>query len=284
MTKHNTDLTDAQYKLLSSYLPPVKRTKPRVYTRHSILNGIMYVLKTGCQWRMLPECYPPFKLVHFYFRKLVVGYKLEKLICNLNKYLAKQLRNQIRAPDLVLIVDTKSVRTTEYFESRQVGRDGHKKIKGIKLCPVVDRLRRCWRVTGTPANQSEYIGVTRAIQQTVYSKVKPYARIVIGDRYYDSQKLRQECKLRFNLDFISLQRRPKRKFQTKEDEALRQYREGQKKRLINPIRYLVEQFFSHLEKARRLVVVYERKLNSYLGFVKLRVIQLLLKRILPELR
>jgi putative transposase len=203
MTKHTTNLTDAQFKLLYKYLPKVKITKPRTYTLHSIFNGILYILKTGCQWNMLPQSFPPFKLVHYYFRKLVVGYKLEKIICHLNKVLAKKSKNTIVAPDLVLIVDTKSIRTSEYFDSKHVGRDGHKKIKGIKLCPVVDRLKRCWRVTATSANQSEYTGVTKAIEQTLNSRIKPHCKFVIGDRYYDSQKLRDEYKQYYNLDFIS---------------------------------------------------------------------------------
>lgn len=280
---YSSDLTDEQFKLIEKYLPKVKRTKPCKYSKLSLLNGCLYVLRTGCQWRMLPDKYPPFRTVHKYFRILCIGFKLEKIVCNLNKVLEKKLSKEnnqsVKYPDVMLIVDSKTIRSSEYFERKYFGIDGNKKIKGIKLCAVTDRLRRCWRVEGIAGNVSEYKGVTRSIEATVYSKVKPNAKVVIGDRYFDSKKLRKEFKNRFNLELISLQRNPKRKFELPEDKELQQRREQKKKEIINPWRWIVEQFFSHLEKARRLVMIYERKLKSYLGFVKLRVIQLLIKRL-----
>jgi hypothetical protein len=196
----------------------------------------------------------------------------------MNKLVARRSRNQLKAPDLMLIVDSKSIRSSEYLSKHYKGYDGNKHIKGIKLCPVLDRLRRCWRITTTPANQSEHRGVTKALEQTLNSKIRPYSKLVIGDRYFDSIPLQTQLKIHYNLDLIALQKRPKRKFHTPEDEILRLQREENKKRLVNPYRYIVEQFFAHIEKARRLVMVYERRINSYTGFVKLRVIQLLLKR------
>ena len=91
----------------------------------------------------------------------------------------------------MLIIDSKSIRSSEYFERKFYGNDGHKKIRGIKLCACVDRLKRCWRVAGIKANQSEHKGVKIVLDGTVYSAIKPNSMIVIGDRYFDSDPLKK---------------------------------------------------------------------------------------------
>lgn len=287
-TNYSSDLTEEQFNVyVVKYLPTVKKKvgRPKKYSDLSKFNACLYVLNNGCKWRDLPHEYPPFRVVHRYFRSISIWCRLEMVVCNLNKVLEKKLskihKQSIVAPDIMLIIDSKSIRSSEYFERRSYGIDGNKKIKGIKLSVAVDRLRRVWRVAGTSANTSEYRGVTRCIEATMTSKIKPKARLVIGDRYFDSEKLRKEFKQRFDLDLVSLRRNRNklRKFQTDEDKQLEDQRQETLKKIINPWRYIVEQFFSHLEKARRLTMIYERKLSSYLGFVKLRVIQLLIKRL-----
>jgi len=283
---YSSELTEEQFnKYIVKFLPKVKenRGRPKIYSDLEKFNACMYVLKTGCQWRMLPNKYPPYRTVHKYYRRLCIWCKLERIIANLNRKLeekaTKKHKQTIVAPDLILITDSKTIRSSEYFERTSYGIDGHKKIKGIKLCPILDRMKRCWRVVGTSANTSEYVGVTKATECALNSKIRPNSKIIIGDRYFDAKPLRQLFKQRFNLDFVSLQRNPKRKFNLKEDQELQKYQEKQKRAIVCPWRWIVEQFFAHLEKARRLVMIWDRKLSSYLGFVKLRIIQLVIKRI-----
>jgi transposase len=67
MSKYPSNLSKEEFIEIEPYLPIKKTTKPRKWTNHEILNGIMYVLVSGCQWRMLPVDFPPWETVYYYF-------------------------------------------------------------------------------------------------------------------------------------------------------------------------------------------------------------------------
>src|SRR5687768_8348924 len=66
-----SDLTDAEWALLAPLLPRKRcpQGRPRRWSLRRIVGGVFYVLKSGCQWRMLPLEYPPWKTVYDYFRR-----------------------------------------------------------------------------------------------------------------------------------------------------------------------------------------------------------------------
>ena len=64
-----TDLTDDQWKLIEEFFPERRYGRPRDYSLRRIVDAIFYVAKSGCQWRLLPRDFPPFKLVNYYFNK-----------------------------------------------------------------------------------------------------------------------------------------------------------------------------------------------------------------------
>jgi putative transposase len=65
MTNYPTNVSDSQWQIISKYLDVVRSRK---YDLRDIVNAILYVVKTGCQWRMLPENFAPWKLVYWYSR------------------------------------------------------------------------------------------------------------------------------------------------------------------------------------------------------------------------
>lgn len=72
-TTYPTDLTDAQWALIEPYLPPAKSSpltggRPRTVELRTIVNGILYLNRTGCQWRLLPRSFGPWSTVHDYYR------------------------------------------------------------------------------------------------------------------------------------------------------------------------------------------------------------------------
>lgn len=68
-TTYPSDLTREQFETIRPILESVrKKTKPRTLDLYDVFNGLMYVVKTGCQWRALPKDYPPYNTVHRYFR------------------------------------------------------------------------------------------------------------------------------------------------------------------------------------------------------------------------
>ena len=64
---YTSNLTIEQYKEIEPYLPSKKTTRPRKWSNHQIINGIMYILVTGAQWRNMPNDLPSWKTVYTYF-------------------------------------------------------------------------------------------------------------------------------------------------------------------------------------------------------------------------
>lgn len=68
--KYPSDISKAKFKKIESILEKTrKHTHPRTYDLHHVFNGVMYVIKSGCQWRMVPQDYPKWRTLHAYFRK-----------------------------------------------------------------------------------------------------------------------------------------------------------------------------------------------------------------------
>src|SRR5689334_9253998 len=66
-----SDLTDAEWRLIEPYMPAVKRLgRPRETDLRAIVDAILYIARTGCQWRLLPKDFPPFTTVQGLFLRL----------------------------------------------------------------------------------------------------------------------------------------------------------------------------------------------------------------------
>ena len=63
-----TDLTDHEWDLIRHLVPEAKPGgRPEAYAKREIFNGIFYLLRSGCSWRMLPHDLPPWRIVYYYF-------------------------------------------------------------------------------------------------------------------------------------------------------------------------------------------------------------------------
>lgn len=107
-----SDMTEAQWAYLEPLLPAVRPGgRPRAHPLREIVDGIRYVLRTGCQWRALPHEYPPWQTVYHYFRAWRIDGTWERL----NDELREEVRARAgrhRQPSAA-ILDSQSVRTTE---------------------------------------------------------------------------------------------------------------------------------------------------------------------------
>src|SRR3974377_277837 len=66
--RYASDLTDQEWALIEPHMPAVKRLgRPRETELRSVIDAILYIARTGCQWRMLPKDFPPFTTVQGYF-------------------------------------------------------------------------------------------------------------------------------------------------------------------------------------------------------------------------
>ena len=106
------DLTSQEWQILEPLVPPIKSGgRPAKHTRREIVNAILYALRTGCQWRMLPHDLPPWRTVYIYFR----NWRLDGTWQRIHDALRRQLREaEGRHPEAsAAILDSQSVKTTE---------------------------------------------------------------------------------------------------------------------------------------------------------------------------
>jgi putative transposase len=134
--RYPTDLSDGEWTMIEPFLPgPKHRGRPRLHSPREILNAIFYLLKSGCQWRLLPREFPPWKTVFHYFRKWRIDGLWERMNCVLRRRLREKLG---RDPEPSAgIVDAQSVKTTG-VGGEQRGFDGGKKVRGRKRHILVD--------------------------------------------------------------------------------------------------------------------------------------------------
>src|SRR4029453_9236041 len=106
-----TDLSDAEWAILAPLIPPAKPGgRPRKWPMRLILNGIFYVLKSGCPWRLLPREFPPWPTVHDYFRRWRRDGTFEQLHAQLR--VSSRLRCGRNPQPSGCILDSQSVKTT----------------------------------------------------------------------------------------------------------------------------------------------------------------------------
>ena len=110
--RYPSDLSDKEWQLLGPLLPaPKPAGRPIKYPRREVVNGIRYVLRTGCAWRMLPHDLPPWRITFHYFRTWRGDGTMERI--------HEALRDRLRlaggraASPSGAIIDSQSVKTTE---------------------------------------------------------------------------------------------------------------------------------------------------------------------------
>jgi putative transposase len=132
-----SDLSDHEWEILAPLIPPAKPGgRRRKWPMRKILNATFYLLRSGCQWRMLPREFPPWSTVHHYFRLWRLDGTWEKIHAVLRERMrARGGRNPQPSAG---ILDTQSVKTTSVGGIR--GYDGAKKLSGRKRHLLVDTL------------------------------------------------------------------------------------------------------------------------------------------------
>jgi putative transposase len=109
---YTSDLTNEEWALLAPLIPAPKRGgRPRSAEMREVLNAIFYVVKTGCQWSLLPRDFPPKGTVYHYFNAWRKSGEWEAMNAGLREQLRQQLGHETTPS--AAIMDSQSVKTTE---------------------------------------------------------------------------------------------------------------------------------------------------------------------------
>src|SRR5208282_313731 len=110
--RYPSDLTDDEWTHVEPFIPPAKRGGGKRRTdMRAVMNGVMYVLSTGCQWRYLPKDFPPRSTVHNYF----IWWQCDGVLDRIHHALYVECREQAEreASPTACIIDSQSVKSAE---------------------------------------------------------------------------------------------------------------------------------------------------------------------------
>ena len=257
--RYPSDVTDEQWALIEPHIPVYPGGRPRKTSTRDVLDAILYILRTGCQWRYLPIDFPPRSTVWRYFDEWRHNGTLEAI--------HDSLRRRVRTaekpyhPRTTASVDSQSVDTTSGGEAR--GRDNHKNVDGRKRHIVVDSMGLLLAVLVTAASVDDGVAAKELFARLEGQPISQVRRM-FADSKYRNHALNGWVAANADYEVVVVSRP-----------------EGSKGWVKLPIRWMVERTFAWLGRCRRLSKDRERSVRSSEAFVKLAMIQLMLHRLHP---
>ena len=251
---YQTHLTEGQWYYINKVFFE-NDCRHRKYSLRSIFEAVLYLLVSGCQWRMLPKDFPKWQSVYKFFRKWREDGRIEHFIEKTIMKIRKK-RNQNDTPS-VGALDAQSVKWGNRMSDN--GFDANKKVKGVKRSVVVDRngfiLGR--RVDNASKHDSKL--AYPLCEDTSF--FWPTLRKILVDRGYRGE-VADKVKEDFNIE-VEVSNTPN----------------GTKGFTPKPLRWVVERTFAWLDAFRRLVRNYEQTDESAEEMIDFATIKLLIKHI-----
>lgn len=255
-----SDVTDEQWPLVEPLIPVFPGGRPRKTSMRDVLDAILYLLRTGCQWRYLPKDFPPKSTVWGYFKQWRDDGTLEAI----HDLLREKVRKAEKPgqPRTSASIDSQSVDATSGGEAR--GRDQHKNVNGRKRHIIVDSLGLLLAVVVTAASVDDAAAAPEALQQLEGQPLRRMWRVFADNKYHNHALYAWVAENGFyELEIV---RRPA----------------GQKGWVKLPIRWTVERTFAWLLKCRRLSVDREKDPKSSEAMIRWGMIHLMLNRLCPK--
>lgn len=250
MQIYPTDLTDGQWSKIEIFFTKRKRK----HSLREIINALLYIAKSGVQWRLLPREYPNWKLVYYYFRKWLAEGLIEEIHESLRSYCRKQAgRNE--SPSLGLL-DSQSVKSS--CITKEKGYDAGKKVTGRKRHIITDTMGFILAIVVHNADIQDRDGAKLVLKELQHRY--PLLRKVLADGGYRGKLIDWTMSsFGWTLEIVSKVA-------------------GISVFSILPKRWIVERTFGWFNFNRRLAKDYETLNECSIAFVHLAMIRIMLNR------
>lgn len=254
-----TCLTDSEWRVVAGCLPaPAKVGRPRLWPMRRVLDGILYVLRTGCAWAHLPREFPPPGTVHRWFLRLARSgafNRLARTVAGLDRMCTG------RSPlPTACVVDAQTARSATAAVAGRRGYDGAKRVVGRKRHALVDTDGRLLEAMVSPASTHDSHGGVALLRAA--ADTWPGLERCFADQAYQGTRVATASATAVTV--VGVQ-------------------PGQKGFAVQPRRWVIERSFSHAGRCRRLARDYESTDDAALGFFVLANAMLLVRRLARQL-
>lgn len=253
MSKQYARLTDSQWAKVKPYL---NTDRARKYDLRDIVDAILWLARTGAQWRNLDSQFPPHKSVFYYFSKWSRKGTLEGINEELNRLERQKVHGREACPSLVLI-DAQSVRLDPRIGANR-GIDGGKWVNGRKRTILTDTLGRVWRVSVAAGNVHDGVAGLEVLEPNLTGQMERVTK-VLADSAYRGQFADALAEVDPGVAF-EVPERP----------------EGVKGFVIEKQRWVVERSFAWLAFFRRVTRDHERTIQNAATWVLVANMQMVL--------
>lgn len=255
--RYPSDLTDAQWEIIEPMLPlPKWLGRDEKHPRRAIIDGILYVVRTGCSWRQLPVDFPPWPTVYWHFRRLNQRGVTERIMDELREQV--RLAHDRQPEPTAGVIDSQSVKGADTVGADSRGYDAGKRINGRKRFIVTDTLGLLVTVWVLAASWQDRDGAKGALLATVGATP---IRHVFADQGFAGRLVDWTAAvLGLTLEIV---RKPA----------------GQKGFAVHPRRWVIERTLGWLTAHRRLTRDYERLPETSEHMIRWAAINQMLRRL-----
>jgi transposase len=275
-TRYPCGLTDSEWEQVRHLFDPAGGPgRPPKYPRRQMLDACIYVLRSGCSWRMLPKDFPPWDAVYRTFRRWLSQGLFERMYDELRKLWRSRQR---RGPDpTTAILDSQSVKTSA--QGGPKGYDAGKKVKGRKRHLVTDTLGLLVAVLVTAASTQDRDAALPAMELAT-AKVPGIERVYVDGGY--AGKRAQEIRDRLDLDVHVVRHPGNRNVGRWHHEDQIPLFDDTAGFVVLPKRWVVERTNAWNERPRRMTRDHDRRLDVSTGWIWLADGRRLLRRLTTE--